>query len=93
MTNFAAVRYRDNGGLFPQSPAKLGMNTEVTTSKVWENPDMAHSQRSLSQLRTAKPSLELGIEHRQATVLQPRKILRDVDESRKLFKKYSTFKQ
>ena len=38
ITNFAAVKYRDNGGLFPQSPAKLGLNPEVVTNKVWQDP-------------------------------------------------------
>ena len=37
--------------------------------------------------------MDLGLNERTATVLEPRKILRDVDESRKLYKKYSAFKQ
>ena len=92
VTNFSAIKYRDNGGLFPQSPAKLGLDPEVITSKVWQDPNVATSQRSFSQMKTAKPTLELSIDERTATVLYPRKILRDVDESKKMFKKFSTFK-
>ena len=33
------------------------------------------------------------MEERTATVLQPRKILRDVDETTKMYKKYSAFRQ
>ena len=93
VTNFAAIRYRDNGGLFPTSPAKMGLNAEVSSSQVWNDPNLVTSQRSISQVRVAKPTLELGLDERVATVLKPRKILRDVDESKKIYKKYSAFKQ
>ena len=43
-------------------------------------------------MRTAKPTLELSIDERTAGVLYPKKITRDVDESRKMYKKYSVFK-
>jgi hypothetical protein len=69
VTNFAAIKYRDNGGLFPQSSAKLGLSPEVSTSKVWQDPNVATSQRSFSQLKQAKPTLELELDERTATVL------------------------
>jgi len=43
-------------------------------------------------MRAAKPGLELDINERAVSVFVPKKIVRDVDQSKRMFKKYSAFK-
>ena len=44
-------------------------------------------------MRVARPSLELDVSERAVSVFQPKKIIKDVDESKRMFKKYSAFRQ
>ena len=44
-------------------------------------------------MRVARPSLELDVNERAVSVFVPKKIVRDVEQSKKMFKKYSAYKQ
>lgn len=44
-------------------------------------------------MRSAKPSLELDVSERACSVFVPKKIIKDVDNSKRMFKKYSAFRQ
>ena len=89
VTNFASVRYDNNGGLNPVSPEKRGLPRETATSVVrLDNRDV----RNRSAIRTAKPQIELGVEERAVSVFMPKKIEKDNEVSRKIFKKYSGFR-
>lgn len=90
VTNFASVRYDNNGGLNPVSPQKRGLAREAVTNSVKLNNT---EWRNRSAIRsTAKPGLELDVEDRAVSVFQPKKIVSDNDESKRIFKKYSNFK-
>ena len=43
-------------------------------------------------MRVQKPSLELDVSERAVSVFVPKKIVRDVEQSKKMFKKYSAYK-
>ena len=89
VTNFASVRYDNNGGLNPVSPEKRGLPREAATSVVrLDNRDV----RNRSAIRSAKPQIELGVEERAVSVFMPKKIEKDNEVSRKIFKKYSGFR-
>ena len=90
VTNFAQVRYDDNGGLNPQSPVKRGLALNVTT-KTAQHPSQ-WQRTSNSTMRVARPSLELDVSERAVSVFVPKKIVRDVEHSKKMFKKYSAYK-
>ena len=89
VTNFASVRYDNNGGLNPVSPVKRGLAREAVTNSVKLN---GAELRNKSAIRSAKPGIELDIEERAVSVFQPKKIISDNDESKRMFKKYSNFK-
>ena len=91
VTNFAQVRYDDNGGLNPQSPVKRGLALNVTTSTAHHPSQWQRS--SNSTMRVARPSLELDVNERAVSVFVPKKIVRDVEQSKRMFKKYSAYKQ
>ena len=99
VTNFKSIKYDDNGGLNPQSPYKRGIQKEVECeSPTINNIDQALStlqpQRNKSSFgRIAKPALELDHSERASSVFHPRKIVRDVDVSTHLYKKFSAFKR
>lgn len=44
-------------------------------------------------MRVARPSLELDVNERAVSVFVPKKIVRDVEQSKRMFKKYSAYKQ
>ena len=89
MTNFQQVRYDNNGGLNPVSPVKRGLALDVRTDTVSHPLEW---KRNMSTIRGARPTLELDISERAVSVFQPRKIVNDVDNSKKVFKKYSAFR-
>ena len=97
MTNFKSIKYEDNGGLNPQSPYKKGMPKEVEfNSASVETMDATLGTifpgRNKSTIgRVAKPALELDSHERASSVFQPKKIIRDVDVSTHLYKKYSAY--
>lgn len=96
VTNFNSVKMQSKGGLFPHSPALLGLPREVHSNQTWTDPAKAFGsdyERSNSGMVVAKPQIELSLDERTCTVLHPRKILRDVDETSKMYKKYSAFRQ
>ena len=92
MTNFAQVRYDNNGGLNPQSPVKRGLALDMTTG-VSSHPKQQKWDRGNSTMPIARPNLELDISERSVSVFKPKKIIKDVDESRLMFKKYSAFRK
>ena len=89
VTNFAQVRYDNNGGLNPVSPMARGLALDVTSSSIGSVSDW---KRDRSAIRVARPSLELDITQRAVSVFEPKKIISDVDQSKRTFKKYSAFK-
>lgn len=99
ITNFKSIKYDDNGGLNPQSPYKRGIQKDVEC----ESPTITQMDPKLSTIqpernrssfgRVAKPALELDHSERASSVFQPRKIVRDVDVSTHLYKKFSAFKR
>ena len=80
VTNFASVRYGDNGGLNPVSPVKRGLPLAAVTDTVKLNSSGEY--RNLSNMRNAKPTLDLDVEDRAISVFVPKKIVSDNDESR-----------
>jgi len=44
-------------------------------------------------MRTAKPSLDLAMSERACSVFVPKKIIKDVDNSKRMYKKYSAFRK
>ena len=90
VTNFASVRYGDNGGLNPVSPVKRGLGLTAASNTVNKN-NMEIRNRSC--IRGAKPGLELDIEDRAVSVFQPKKIVSDNDESKRMFRKFSNFRK
>ena len=66
VTNFASVRYGDNGGLNPVSPIKRGLPlTAVTDTVVMRD---SNEPRNLSTLRNAKPTMDLDVSERTVSV-------------------------
>jgi len=89
VTNFASVRYDNNGGLNPVSPVKRGLPREAATGMVrLDNKDF----RNKSAIRKAKPGIELGMEDRAVSVFVPKRIVKDNEVSKQTFKKYSAFR-
>ena len=89
VTNFASVRYDNNGGLNPVSPEKRGLPREAATDIVrMDNKDV----RNRSAIREAKPTIQLQVEERAVSVFIPKKIEKDNEVSKKTFKKYSAFR-
>ena len=43
-------------------------------------------------MRFARPSLELDVSERAVSVFVPKKIVKDVDQSKRMYKKYSAYK-
>ena len=43
-------------------------------------------------MRVAKPGLELDYSERAVSVFVPKKIVKDVDQSKRMFKKYSAYR-
>ena len=67
VTNFAQVRYDNNGGLNPVSPEKRGLGgLEMTTGTVSKDPN--RDLRNSSTVFMARPSLELDISQRAVSV-------------------------
>ena len=67
VTNFAQVRYDNNGGLNPVSPEKRGLGgLEMTTATVSMNPN--RDVRNSSTVNMARPSLDLDISQRAVSV-------------------------
>ena len=90
VTNFAQVKYDDNGGLNPVSPVKRGLSLNNTIARASHPNEWRRECNSL--VRTAKPSMDLDVSERAVSVFQPKKIVSDVDRSKKMFKKYSAFR-
>ena len=65
VTNFASIRYDNNGGLNPVSPEKRGMAREAKTNSVAVN---SADWREKSVLNSAKPGLSLDVEERAVSV-------------------------
>jgi hypothetical protein len=89
VTNFAYVRYDNNGGLNPVSPQARGLSLDVTAQTIGSVSDW---KRDRSAIRQARPALELDIAQRAVSVFEPKKIVSDVDLAKRTFKKYSAFK-
>ena len=89
VTNFASVRYDNNGGLNPVSPVKRGLAREAVTNSVKLS---GAELRNKSAIRSAKPGIELDVEERAVSVFMPKKIVTDHDESKRMFKKFSNFR-
>ena len=67
VTNFAQVRYDNNGGLNPVSPEKRGLGgLEMTTGTASTDPN--RDLRNSSTVFMARPSLELDIGQRAVSV-------------------------
>merc|ERR1712046_476406 len=82
------------------SPAKKGLPREVNSNITWPDPVKAlrgspdlETKETSGAFRRARPSIDLSTEERSSTVLHPRKIMRDVDISKQMFKKFSAFKK
>ena len=87
VTNFAQVRYDDNGGLNPVSPVKRGLSLNMAAAKATHPKEWARD--SNSAMRIAKPSNDLDVSQRAVSVFQPKKIVSDVEQNKKMFKKFS----
>lgn len=90
VTNFAQVRFDNNGGLNPVSPVARGLTLESTSTKATNPGDW---RRGASTIRAARPTNELDISERAVSVFQPKKIISDVQQSKRMFKKYSAFRE
>ena len=66
VTNFASVRYDNNGGLNPVSPIKRGLPLTAVTGTVKMNA--SSETRNTSPLRNAKPTMDLDVEERAVNV-------------------------
>lgn len=90
VTNFAQVKYNNCGGLNPVSPHARGLSQDVVTSTVSHPSEWR--QQNHSEMRMAQPRNELDISERSISVFQPRKIIPDVAANRRIFKKFSAFR-
>ena len=84
------MKFDDNGGLNPVSPVKRGLSLNNTIARASHPTEWRREINSF--IKTAKPSLDLDVSERAVSVFQPKKIVSDVDRSKKMFKKYSAFK-
>lgn len=66
VTNFAQVRFDNNGGLNPVSPVKRGLSLDVHTENRSSMP--SDWKRTGSVVKAAMPSMELDISERAVSV-------------------------